>query len=204
MFSFISSFIFSGCLITKNMNGIYKNIEGYGVGEVLEIKSDSSFIYQWRVGLNSGTITGTYEKRGEYLFLNGGIKPPDQKIRVEENLKGNNDSIYIEVKSFDNNPLAMAVVTLNTEQMITTDMEGKAVVKKITDAKKIKVSYLSLNIPEYQVQKTKSNQFLIQVYTPLKQEIYFENVKVQVKGRKLIMTGNPLSEGKPIILEKSN
>lgn len=202
---FLFPFLFVGCFTSKQiMEGKYKFKGTYEVAHEIDLRSDKTFLYQWQNGLNNGTITGTYEKQGEHLLLNGGIKPPDKKIRVEESLKDNNDSIYIEVKSFDNNPLAMAVVTLNAEQMITTDMEGKAVAKKITDIKKIKVGYLSSDIPEYQVQQAKSNKFLIQVYIPLKQEIYFENVKVQVKGNKLIMTGNPLTEGKPIILKKSN
>jgi hypothetical protein len=194
-----------GCFTSKQIiEGKYGFNSTYGVVYEIDLHSDKTFFYKWQNGLNYGTITGVYEKQGKYLLLNGGTKPPDQKIRVEESLRDSNDSIYIEIMSFDNSPLSMAIVTLNAEQVLTTDMKGKVVVKKTADIKKIKIDYLSFDIPEYQVQNTYSNQFLIQAYTPLKQEIYFKNVKVRTKGRKLIMIDNPLSEGKPITLKKSN
>ena len=92
----------------------------------------------------------------------------------------------------------MALVILNSEQQASTDMNGKAVFKKNTDTRKIKVysHYFSPNILEYKVLNIKSNQFLIYAYTTLGPEIYFENVKVRRKGSKLIMVGNPLSGGK--------
>lgn len=193
--------LFGGCFTCKKaVDGIYKYKGVYGVFYEIEIHSDNTFIFYWSAGLNDGSVTGNIECHGSHLTLNGGT-PLEPKIKVEESSQSSTDSIYIKVKSFEDVPLGYAIVMLNNGQAILSDIEGNVVVKKAEVVKKIDVVYIAYDIPQYQVQKYTSNKFILRVDTSLKQKLYFENVKVRIKRKKLIMTGNSFLGS--LILKKS-
>ncbi|MCB0471470.1 MAG: hypothetical protein H6546_00765 [Chitinophagales bacterium] len=199
---FLLPLLLSGCFIGKQvMEGTYQFKGVYGVAYEMELHSNGTFTYNWQNGLNIGTTTGTWEKEDGFLVLNGGTKPPEQKILVQEGSKLDQDSIYIEMTNFEGDPLALANVVLNDDQVIVADVQGKAVTGKST-IRKIKVNYLTFDIPEYQVKNPSANHFAIKTYTELNPDVYFENTKVQIKGNKLIVPGNLLTEETPITLKR--
>lgn len=198
---FLLPLLLSGCFTGKQvMEGMYQYKGVYGVAYEMELHPNGKFTYNWQNGLNKGTTTGTWEKEDGLLVLNGGTKPPVQKIMVQENSHPDKDSIYIEVTNFEGDPLGMANIVFNDEQVIVADMEGEAITGK-SEVRKIKINYLALVIPEYQVKNPSANHFAIKVYAELNPGVYFENTKVQIKGKKLIIPGNPLMEETPIMLK---
>ncbi len=192
--------LFSGCFINRSMIGTYRNIEGYGVEQELHIKDNGMFTYNWIEGLNKGTTNGTWKNEDSGLILNGGTKQPEQKIIVQENTQASSDSIYIEVMSFEGEPLGKVSVVLNDKIGVVGDLEGKIIIDKIP-IKKIKVNYLGMHIPEYQVKNSSANHFIIKVYLTLTQNAYFENTRIQIRGKKLIMQ-EPSLTGRKITLKK--
>lgn len=183
-----------GCISSKRVIvGRYEFKGIYGISYEMELQSNGKFIFFWQNGLNKGTTSGTWEKEGGFLVLNGGTKPPDQKIIVKESSHLSKDSLYFEVKDFDENSLGLALIVLNDEKVIITDGEGKAVIGKTT-IKQIKIYYLNSDIPNYLIRDQSSNYFVIKAYIELNTSVYFENTKVQIKGENLILPANQLSE----------
>ncbi len=183
-----------GCITSKRVIvGRYEFKGIYGISYEMELQSNGKFIFFWQNGLNKGTTSGTWEKKGGFLILNGGTKPPDQKIIVKESSHPITDSIYFEVTDFEENSLGLAVIVLNNEKVIVTDGEGKAVIGK-TKIEQIKIYYLSSDIPHYLIKDQSSNHFVIKAYRGLNTNVYFENTKVQIKGKNLILPANELSE----------
>jgi len=191
---FLLPLLLIGCFIGKQvMEGTYEYKGIYGVGYEMELHPNGTFTYNWQNGLNKGTTIGTWIKEDSYLVLNGGSKPPERKIVVQESLQPSHDSIYIEVTNFEGDPLGLANITINGTHPVVADVEGKAVIENMK-IEKIKVNYLACDIPEYQVKNTSTKHFIIKVYTELSPSIYFENTKGQIRGEKLIIPGNPLTE----------
>lgn len=199
---FLLPLLFSGCFTGKLiMEGTYQYKGIYGVGYKMELHSNETFTYNWQNGLYKGTTTGTWKKEDDYLVLNGGTKSSKQKIIVQENSQPDIDSIYIEVTNFEGDPLGLANIVINDNQKVITNVEGKAVIANMK-VEKIKINYLTLDIPEYYVKNASANQFVVKAYTELTLAVYFENTKVQVRGKKLIVPGNPLTEEEPVILKR--
>ena len=79
--------------------GTYEFNPVYGVWNSLELKGDSSFLFQWRTGLIAGETFGDWEIIGNKLILNSErqekINPAHYKlIRANKTLS---DSVTIEV-----------------------------------------------------------------------------------------------------------
>lgn len=197
-------FLLSGCFSSKQViEGTYSDSykKNYGVAHELKLNSEGSFTYNWLIGLNQGSTTGTWEEKEGYLVLNGGTKPSELNIMVEESLQFNSDSTYIIGTDFENAPIGGAVIILNDKKEIVLDIDGRFILKK-TQINKIKVNYLELNLPEYKVKSPTTNYFKVKVRMDIKPRAYFENSKAQIKGNKLIIQSN-LAEDK-IILERLN
>jgi len=182
------------------VEGSYQYEGVYGVTYEMELHSNSTFTYNWQNGLNKGTTIGTWKKVDAFIILNGGTKPPEQKIMIQESLHPSKDSIYIEVTNFEGDALGMATIMMNEEKELVTDAQGKAVIGLPT-IRKIKINYLAFNIPEYQVKNPYANHFVIKAYTELYPSVYFENAKVQIKRNQLIIPGKPLTK-EPISLKR--
>ncbi len=191
---FLITLILIGCISSKRVIvGRYEFKGINGISYEMELQSNGKFIFFWQNGLNKGTTSGTWEKEDGFLVLNGGTKPPDQKIIVKESSHLIKDSLYFEVKDFDENSLGLALIVLNDKKVIFTDGEGKAVIGKTT-IKQIKIYYLNSDIPTYLIRDQSSNYFVIKAYIELNTSVYFENTKVQIKGENLILPANQLSE----------
>lgn len=198
----ILSFIFTGCLSGKrNVEGTYHYSPIFEIGYELLIDSNNTFVFSWLAGLNTGKTTGTWRKKGSNFILNGGTKPPKRKIIVEESLQGNIDSVYLDVRNFDMEPVEGGVVVINNERISLSNLHGSAVVRRKESVRKINVYIPFLDVSQYKVKKPLSNHFKIWVYTIRDNEIYFENAKVKIRHDKLIIPIKPFSKRK-IILKK--
>jgi len=198
---FLLPLLFSGCFTgRKVMDGTYEYKGFYGVSYEMTLHSDSSFTYSLQNGLNKGVTTGTWKKEGAELVLNGGTPPLKEEIVVQEELNSKLDSIQVKVTDFDSVPLGLVNVTLNGVESVVTDMKGELVIGK-TNMARIKVNYLGKNFSEYNVVDSSANDFVIKVYTKSNPSVYFENTRVQVKGKKILVPSMPLTKT-PIMLKR--
>jgi len=109
----ILSFLFISCSSTKNIS--IDKIEGkyywrsiYGVGESIEFKSDSTFIFKWQQGLNSGLTKGNIELKGKTINLNSELKK--DSLSYELIIPEQKQSEFYQIKVLDSelNPIELA------------------------------------------------------------------------------------------------
>lgn len=200
--------LLSSCSTGKQViEGMYQYNTDNKVSHEMQLHPNGTFTYSKIYGLSNitETLTGTWKKEGRSLVLNGGVKPPKQKLMVQENSVTDKDTIYIEdFQSYNilSYPLSkdsiyievrdsygslpLTGVLLNDEQRITTDMQGIAVIGK-SAIEKIKIYFLDFNEPDYQVKNPTANHFLITIHLNFTPYIYFENTKVKIKRDELIL-----------------
>ena len=125
---FLLSLFIVSCSSTRlqtvsKIEGKYQWEGGYGVGETLEIRSDSTFIFTWYQGLISGITLGKIERIENQLCLSSEFKgdsngfeleiPPQTKLEYYEimvndtsryKLKGASCSAYYDGKLINEQP----------------------------------------------------------------------------------------------------
>jgi len=80
IFCFLILFGLGSCVSNKNTRsenliGKYAWAGIYGVGSVIELKSDTTFIFNWTAGLSNGTSEGTWSLRRNSVILNSYKQP---------------------------------------------------------------------------------------------------------------------------------
>lgn len=199
LISLFAFYVLAGCYSTNSsIQGKYLIKNTPNSYYELNVKSSDSFECRWQIGLNAGLLRGIYKERNKTWLFTGGVKPPTQKIMVQESQIDNFDSIYFEIRDFEDRPIANVILLLNEEFFILADEDGKAKIHKSVDLVSMKALYLDRKIPKYKTTNKEFNHFVIKLYISSNDDYYFDNVKVKLKGNQLIMTGSPHFRNKRI------
>ena len=138
------SFIFlTSCLITKDLSveqvtGKYQlNIDTYGIVKTIELSADSTFVYDWVEGLNSGSTAGVWKIEGDKIVLNSycqhEIEADEIVVRMEKNTL-DSDSLLIQVIDINNNPIPFTKCFTTFKSKVVsaayTNINGRAKLSK--------------------------------------------------------------------------
>lgn len=130
------------CSITKsiekkNITGKYTLHKFFEIGSTLELNEDSSFIYDWQLGLMNGITTGYWSIKGRKLVLNSVLQPNDKEIELVKFEKRNSDSILIKIVDIQNEGIPFVVCFLKKDTSYVsirkTDYDGYVTLPRIND-----------------------------------------------------------------------
>ena len=173
----------------NNLIGKYEINEFFEIGSTLELSPDSTFIYDWQVGLMNGITKGTWRLKNSRIILNSEIQPKkrNEKFIIESWLDSSTQNTTIEVTDENRNPLPNASCEVHADKIIlnlTTDMKGLITceVKPIT---RIEISYVGFKNVAYRL-KNDTDNFLKFILQPENNSYqYFSNEKWKVRKGKI-------------------
>jgi hypothetical protein len=192
--------IFSGCRV-EDVTGLYRAKGGDESCSSIEIKSDSTFRYNWVVSMNHGETTGTWVKNKNLLILNS-LKQPKrdtlQKFKIKNQFSTKSDSIKIKIYFPDSSllmshPFCIIYKGRSEKLYVNQSFNGTiSILKQDFDSLKILSSGYTDVIHStgyYDVlldSKTKNNLEIFLCIDPDWGYEYFTNKPIKIKKRELV------------------
>lgn len=192
---------FHSCSIYKNrMIGEYHYSPVFEVYYNLKLQKDSSFTFNWQMGLNRGSTKGMWVMNEEGIVLNSEIKDTTMNFLVHEDSIFNNDSIYIRVLDLLHKTIKDIKIELNNGKLYSLNPKGELVIERQT-VNTIQIHHNIFVFPLYNVKRSNSNSFEFTLQSNLGTDILFKNTELKKVRNKLIIP--PIhSREKPLILKK--
>ncbi|MFI1742863.1 hypothetical protein [Thalassobellus sediminis] len=130
-------FLAISCSSTKDFS--IDKIEGkyywksiYGVGESIEFKSDSTFVFNWQQGLNNGITNGNIEFDGKTINLYSELKQDSLSYELIIPEQKQTDFYKVKVLDSELNPIEFSSCTVKKNNEIiagkSTDKNGICVI----------------------------------------------------------------------------
>jgi len=184
--------IFSSCLNIKvtffNILGEYRYQGFYGIGAHIELKEDSTFIYNWRQGLLAGTTEGGWKLKNKVLILNSHEQPPllkEKDFEIIKNSPNSKNNYTIKVTDVDNYELICATCILLKDTTILErgigDINGICTLNVNNQAEFIKIRYLSFKNAEIPISELNTNSITVKLKEEKPFFEYFTNRKWTIK-----------------------
>jgi len=181
---------FSSCKTT--FYGKYKH-KNYDYGEILELKSDSSFILKWGVGLSAGISKGTWiitDKKTISLTTNVDSSSA-YKNRFVQLYDTSSKSITISVLSADSIPQSNEDLIIKlkdgTSIFAVTDSLGKAIIPLKTNIKSIETFGNIICKPfSFTPSKNANIIFIFRGYSKTTPYVALNSFSLKARGDKLI------------------
>jgi hypothetical protein len=104
----------------------------------------------------------------------------------------------------EDNPLSKVAIRVNEDTILVTDSAGNVSIDWRQNVNFISIKYLDLNWTKFLPKNQKSNLFNIIINNDVQAYINLDSVRLKIKNNKLVMIGNPISNGNKIILKKTN
>lgn len=169
-------------LLTSGKSEKYKWEAGYGVGAIIEFQPDSTFIYDWQLGLLFDTTKGTWTQKRNKIILNSELQPEKEDFIVETTSEQTSQKTTIHVKNEKGQGLPFASCIINKTLPYTTDFDGNLVIDLMA-VTKIEIAHIEIK-PVLFMNKNKQNNVFTFVIKEIFPYYYFTNEKlIMKKGR---------------------
>lgn len=176
---------------TENIDiiGKYNRTGSLGFSARIELKPDSSFVYNWSIGLMGGITKGYWHLNNKNLILNSELQPNIHKtdFLLEEMNKTSSQKITIQVKTKSGESLPFATCTGYLNEQIfegSTDMDGK-ISFDIESIERIEISFVGFKLVSFMNLDKSINDFVFVLEEESDYYEYFTNEKWRVKKGRL-------------------
>ncbi|WP_046759289.1 hypothetical protein [Kordia jejudonensis] len=179
------TFIFS-CKIQSNIGGkvlgIYETKKKGVFGRIM-INKDSSFVYQYNVGLIKTESKGNWKlENNDILILQSSAEYLTNQIQVKEYI-GNSEII---IRDAENNPIqGVFVIFENDQKALETDEKGIIRINNYQNIKKFDIHYLGETY-NYQILNQETNSYKVILYLSDLSKTYFNRQKFKLKNKSLV------------------
>jgi len=197
--------ILFGCIINnKSFYGTYSFDGCYDVKHQLILSQDSTFFYINQSGLRTTTSRGKYFQSRNIIYLHTKTDSFNNKLKVTEYVLDSSKKVLFKVVDNEDNPLSKVAIRVNEDTILVTDSAGNVSIDWRQNVNFISIKYLDLNWTKFLPKNQKSNLFNIIINNDVQAYINLDSVRLKIKNNKLVMIGNPISNGNKIILKKTN
>ncbi len=169
--------------------GKYHRTGSLGFSANIKLLSDSTFIYNWRIGQMGGKTKGFWNLHGKKLFLNSERQPEKDKrdfsVQEMNRIADSNTTIQVKTENGKSVPFATCIGYYNGKTIEgTTDMDGK-ITFDINSIEKIEISFVGFKLVSFQNIDKSFNNFVFILLEEQDYYHYFTNEKWIVKKGRL-------------------
>jgi hypothetical protein len=179
----LAIFLSSCSVSTNSFIGTYRYSSGF-TAEKINIISKDSFQYESYTCLADYKFLGSIKPENDYYLFSGDSIPHKSRFHYTKYNKKSSDSLYITLTDFKDEPLVFKYLMFNGVKLLMTNTEGEITVLNNPSINKLEVYRDSSCV--IQNEFVNHNAFKIKLYVPSNGEIFFNNIKVKFKRRRLI------------------